>query len=337
SGIGGVETGVARLVDADDAADRPWLAWEYIPGPSLQTRAAGAPLAPDQVDVVARELATALAQLHAAGYAHCDVKPANVVLGPDGLRLVDLGLVHGIREGAPEVAMGSPGWSPPEQGSPDRDGRAVDVHGWGMCVAFAATGRNAFGVDPTSGDPDRMRSGQPRLAGLDEPLRSLVAAALAADPAGRPSMDDIVDRLRAWELGSAATSARAATAAAPTILATETQAFVAPTMIEPTTGDPVTSTASRDRWRRALPAAAVAGVALLLSSWWFLHPLGQDGSGASAAPRTTSSPSAVSARATPTGVVVPVVATAAPSKAAPVQPAKPKPTPHGKGKGKHRR
>ena len=187
--------GLARFVEADAQAERPWIATEYVPGPCLHEVARGHGVADDVVAALAVSLAETIAALHRAGVAHRDVKPANIVLGPDGARLVDLGLAR--RVGAPYEprAMGSPGWSPPEQHDAGADPRPGDVHGWAMSVAYAACGRPAFGTGPSALVTRRMLTGEPRLTGLPERLRPLVTAALRPDPLSRPKAEDVVDGL----------------------------------------------------------------------------------------------------------------------------------------------
>lgn len=86
---------VSALVDADPAAERPWLATQYVVGPSLDeavTRRGALP-----VPVVRRlgaALARGLAAVHGARLVHRDLKPANVVLGAAGPRLIDFGIAQ---------------------------------------------------------------------------------------------------------------------------------------------------------------------------------------------------------------------------------------------------
>ncbi|MFC9292059.1 serine/threonine-protein kinase, partial [Streptomyces sp. NPDC057052] len=110
---------VVPLLDADADAETPWLATPYVPGPSLaETVDTFGPLPLASVRVLGVRLAEALEAVHAAGLVHRDVKPGNVLLAPDGPRLIDFGIAR-----APEataltssgVIVGSPGFLSPEQ------------------------------------------------------------------------------------------------------------------------------------------------------------------------------------------------------------------------------
>lgn len=246
-------THVARTVAADADTEQPWLATEFVPGPSLAEDVASQPQSPARVLETAQDLATAIAAMHDAGLLHGDLKPTNVVLGPDGLRLVDLGLAreHLDPDAEDDVALfGSPGWSPPERAGHGPIGPAVDVHGWGMTVAFAATGRPAFGTGRPHEVIERMRSAAPDLAGVPDVLLPLVVAALDPDPTRRPSADQLVSAV--GSLRSTDDDVTAYVDAAS--VGPATGAWVPPTLLDGFT------TVEQPRRRAVLPALAVAAV-----------------------------------------------------------------------------
>jgi serine/threonine-protein kinase len=153
---------LVKLFDYSTEEERPFLVMEYVPGGTLKE----ARVPPEPV-TFARELLDALAHIHEAGILHRDVKPANVLLGPDGSpRLTDFGIARSddqtgltltgqvmgtLRYIAPEVAAGEP--ATPQS----------DLYSFGMVLAEVA------GDDP------------PR------PLVGLLARLTAADPADRPA------------------------------------------------------------------------------------------------------------------------------------------------------
>ena len=78
----------AAVIDADPDAPRPWLATEYVAGPSLAAAVAEhGPLPEPTVHVIAARLVQALAAIHAAGLVHRDLKPSNVLLAAEGPEL----------------------------------------------------------------------------------------------------------------------------------------------------------------------------------------------------------------------------------------------------------
>jgi serine/threonine protein kinase len=75
----------ARVLDADPDAEPPWLATEFVEGPSLRDAVlTHGPVPEPALADLARGLAEALAAIHAAGLVHRDLKPANVLLSPGG-------------------------------------------------------------------------------------------------------------------------------------------------------------------------------------------------------------------------------------------------------------
>ncbi|PNH07865.1 Mitogen-activated protein kinase 15 [Tetrabaena socialis] len=150
-------------------------------------------LPPARIAQVAAATFAALAQLHARGYAHLDVKPANVfVTGERRLMLGDAGCME--RAGADGLVQGSgPGVSP-RAGTPlylppeaKRRGtafcpRAADVYGVGVMLAVCAawhrqTGRVLAYLRGDVALPEHVPAA----------LADLAARCTAVDPAARPT------------------------------------------------------------------------------------------------------------------------------------------------------
>lgn len=174
---------------------RPYVVTEYVDGPSLQQSGPRDGTAALQRLAVAT--ATALTAIHDAGIVHRDFKPSNVLLGPDGPRVIDFGIARDTE--APltltSTIMGTPAYMAPEQFEGKSVGAPADVFAWGSVMAFAATGRPPFGADSFPAIMNRVLQSEPDLGDLPEPLRSLVVACLAKDPARRPTMQDVMLRL----------------------------------------------------------------------------------------------------------------------------------------------
>ena len=86
-----VHPNLVTIYDFDSEADSPYLVMEYVPGANLAERLdAGEPI---RLDRLAGDLLSALRAIHEAGVVHRDVKPHNVLIGPDGAaRLTDFGI-----------------------------------------------------------------------------------------------------------------------------------------------------------------------------------------------------------------------------------------------------
>ncbi|MEU8759840.1 protein kinase [Streptomyces sp. NPDC048659] len=204
----------ARLVDADAEAAVPWLATEYVPGPSLAeavVRSGALPVAAARALGVT--LARALDAVHGAQVLHRDLKPANVLLGADGPKLIDFGIAQAFEATAltsTGLVVGSPGFMSPEHLTGSRAVvPASDVFCLGAVLAFAASGRGPFHDDEMAAVIYRISRAEAELDGVPAELRPVVERCLRLDPAGRPSAAELAELLEAREGAGAAEAAGA--------------------------------------------------------------------------------------------------------------------------------
>lgn len=196
-----------RVLDSDPRADRPWLVTEYVPGPTLwqYTKDWGRITGPMLLGVAAGT-AEALAATHAAGVIHRDLKPGNVILSPEGPKVLDFGIARAADDTtltATGGVAGTPGWIAPEAYDGAELGPAADMFAWGALVAFAATGREPFGTGAPEILAYRVTEEAPILDGVPDSLRPLVRAALHRDPERRPSATEALSAVYAlWDDGS---------------------------------------------------------------------------------------------------------------------------------------
>ncbi|WP_410667896.1 protein kinase domain-containing protein [Amycolatopsis sp. cmx-4-68] len=206
--------GVVRILDLDPEAGA-WLAMERVEGPDLQRRLDDGPLDPAAAVAVVRQVADAVAALHAAGIVHCDLKPANVLLteSPDGprARVTDFGLAAAVATvdatlgtgslaqddwlrsldrtaDEPAEMAGTVTYMAPEQWRGERATPRSDVYALGGVLYAALTGRRPYPQRTltelalaVAAEPPPA----PSQAGAPAAFDAVVQRAMAKDPAQR--------------------------------------------------------------------------------------------------------------------------------------------------------
>ncbi|WP_052809313.1 serine/threonine-protein kinase [Streptomonospora alba] len=198
---------VAPILDADPDARQPWIATEYIDGPTLEAAVRDhGPRRGADLHRLAVATATALAAIHGAGVVHRDLKPANILLAPDGPRVIDFGIARAIEATSMTASgvVGTIGYMAPEQLEGARLTAAVDVFSWGAVIVYAATGVEAFAAPTQAARTVRVLTGDPDTGDLDDPLLPIVLACLDKDPAARPSARTLLDMLLGTHVPDAA-------------------------------------------------------------------------------------------------------------------------------------
>ncbi len=236
--------------DGDTAA----IVMERIEGGTLADRLAGGPLDPDEAVAIASAVARGLDAAHARGLVHRDVKPSNVLLDGDVVKVTDFGIAgRTTRSDATTTVHGSLPYVAPEQvdGAPT-DAR-TDVYALGCVLYELLTGRPPFAGDSNGAVAGQHLHAAPappssRIGGLPPALDTVVLRMLAKDAADRPqTMAAVVDELDRARHGDA--TKRLPAVAVPTRV--------------------VADTSSRPpRWRWLLAAAAVAAAVLVAVGLW---------------------------------------------------------------------
>jgi eukaryotic-like serine/threonine-protein kinase len=185
------------LFDAGEAEGFLYLVMEFVDGQSLTDRlAVDGQLDPGTARHIAAGVLAALAAAHAVGIVHRDVKPGNIILGPNGIvKLADFGIAKRLDDAAGDVTVigdivGTPNYLAPEL----LDGRPAtpssDVYAVGVVVFEMLAGRPPFeGDTPLATAVAHRNHPVPDIAALrpDIPtdLGNAVKVAMAKDPARR--------------------------------------------------------------------------------------------------------------------------------------------------------
>lgn len=204
---------ICTLYDIGKQGDTGFMVMELIEGQSLAARLVHGSLPLEQALQFADQIADAIDRAHRAGVTHRDVKPANIMINRDGVKLLDFGLarsspsVPSISRASlddavtTEGAIGTPQYMAPEQfaGHP-ADARA-DVWAFGAVLYEMLTGHKAFAGKDYSNLVAAILAGDSRLLSPESfapPwVERLVRRCLSQDPDDRyQSMRDVVLDLR---------------------------------------------------------------------------------------------------------------------------------------------
>ena len=184
---------IATVYDYGEDEGVAYLVMELVDGEPLSQMIARGPMNPDQVRGIVGQAALALAAAHAAGVVHRDVKPANILITPDGrVKLTDFGIARAV-DGASHTrtgeVLGTPQYLSPEQALGKGATGASDLYALGIITQEMLTGRKPF---------DSGSAVATALAQVNDPppplpdwvpsdLRRIVDQSLAKDPADRPT------------------------------------------------------------------------------------------------------------------------------------------------------
>ncbi|MFN2158638.1 MAG: protein kinase domain-containing protein [Anaerolineales bacterium] len=131
-------------------SDRLYLVMEYVPGTDLKTllKKDGG-LTVERALPLITQACAGVGFAHRAGVVHCDVKPQNMLVTPDGLlKVVDFGIARALSAIKPDektkVVWGSPNYFSPEQASGAAPSPASDVYALGVVLYEMTTGYLPF-------------------------------------------------------------------------------------------------------------------------------------------------------------------------------------------------
>jgi serine/threonine-protein kinase len=311
-----------------DGSTRAFVVMELAEGRSLQSLLAdGAALPWRRATAIVAQVAAALAAAHQRGIVHRDVTPNNIMVGPDGVKVLDFGIAalfgeNDASQATPAELLGTPAYVAPERLlDPDGPvGPAVDMYALGMVWYRMLTGRLPWSTNSRDellmAHINQAPSPLAATVGLPPELADLCARCLAKDAADRPTSAQFSARVSSHDLTGAALAFPTANASAEPVVGTEplagpvTQTQTALPGRPDGTSDPAHVGSApfgrRRRERLALVAASLCG-GLAVAMAYLLYGLKVDASGSPAGavvvggttpPTTTSAP--VDASAAPT-------------------------------------
>lgn len=183
-----------------------FIVMEHIPGKDLKTllRQRGRYSVEEAIPLMVQACA-GIGYAHRAGLVHCDIKPHNMIVTPDGrLKVTDFGIARALSTILPDeradVVWGSPQYFSPEQATGEAPSPASDVYSLGVVLYEVLTGALPF-TAPTSEELARMHleaapiPPSEYVPDLPPALEQIVLKVLSKEPAARYRTADQLGRV----------------------------------------------------------------------------------------------------------------------------------------------
>ncbi len=190
---------IVQIFDIGTHEGQPFLALEFVEGGSLDQKIAGRPQPPHFAAEMVRTLALAADHAHRQGIVHCDLKPLNILITPEGVpKIADFGVAKWLESedqwGQDGEILGTPRYMAPEQasGSVRCVGPTTDVYSLGVILYEMLIGRPPHYSSKSfetltlvrDQEPVPPRQLQPRVS---RDLETIVLKCLRKEPAKRYS------------------------------------------------------------------------------------------------------------------------------------------------------
>jgi len=181
---------VVGVYDFFEEDGRPVIVMELVPFPSLRdTVRDEGPLPPAQVARIGLGVLAGLRAAHQAGVMHRDVKPANILLGPeDRIVLTDFGIAKAVDSPTlttSGILIGSPSYLSPERARGGRADAAADLWGLGASLYTAVEGKPPFERPGVLASLTAVVSEEPEPPLHAGPLEPVINGLLRKDPGTR--------------------------------------------------------------------------------------------------------------------------------------------------------
>jgi serine/threonine-protein kinase len=283
---------IATIHSIEQDGDHIFIVEEFVEGESLTKVIKRGGLAEQEICRIVRAVADALAEAHAKGIVHRDIKPDNIIVNGNRVKVLDFGIAKqvGVANAAPEtfvtqqgMILGTIHYMSPEQAlGKTLDGR-TDVFSLGVVLYEMTTGRKPFEGETITETMTQIIRDEPRDAAAVNPnvspgMKAIIDRSLRKNPAERftaaemvAALDDQIGRARTTPYTSE--QANMPTVAAAAIAATAigaTAAGTAPTIRTgpqvQTQAQTVQQPAQPPRRRSALPAVLIVLVIVIAAA-----------------------------------------------------------------------
>ena len=184
---------IAQVYDYGEDDGAAYLVMELVEGQPLSQVIARGPVPAARTRAIVGQAALALAAAHAGGVVHRDVKPANILVTPEGrVKLTDFGIARATDSAGHTrtgEVLGTPHYLSPEQALGRGATGASDIYALGVVAHEMLTGLKPFDSGTAVATAlSQVNDPPPDLpATVPADLRRIVASCLAKDPAARPA------------------------------------------------------------------------------------------------------------------------------------------------------
>ncbi|MET9507668.1 protein kinase [Streptomyces flavidovirens] len=191
---------VAAIHDVVEGKAGRFFVMELVPGIDLRTALREGPLSPDEAAEAVHDVLCGLEAAHQRGVVHCDVKPGNIMLTPNGrIKVLDFGVSHVIAEEGrgplhrgDGTMVGTPVYMAPEGLLGQLPTPSADIYGAGVVFYELCTGQLPFPVGNIGEIMSRKNAGPATppsqiLPGLPSEYEAIIMRALERDPRKRYS------------------------------------------------------------------------------------------------------------------------------------------------------
>lgn len=192
---------IVNIYDVGEDGGSQYIVMEYVSGPTLKEviQQKGC-LAPIEAVRIAKEIASALESAHRNNLVHCDIKPHNILVMPDGhIKVTDFGIARAVSASTMTYSgsvMGSVHYFSPEQAKGTVITTKSDVYSLGVVLYEMLTGQLPFNGETSVSialkhlqeEPVPIRQLNPSIPPV---LEAIVQKAMSKDPADRPSSTEL--------------------------------------------------------------------------------------------------------------------------------------------------
>ncbi|WP_033170515.1 Stk1 family PASTA domain-containing Ser/Thr kinase [Selenomonas sp. ND2010] len=200
---------IVNIYDVGVMDGAHYIVMEYVPGRTLKDKIKQeGHLSVTEALTVAKGIASALSHAHANNLVHCDIKPHNILMMPDGsAKVADFGIARAVTESTMTYTgnvVGSVHYFSPEQAKGTMITPKSDVYALGVVLYEMLTGTLPFtGETPVSVAMKHLQEEPVPVRQLDPSIppvvEAIVARAMSKDPAMRPEASEIVKDIQQAE------------------------------------------------------------------------------------------------------------------------------------------